>query len=91
MKDFESLFSKDSLEQICSLIDEKSPMLLDIPSFKEKDKNLATSIDQLEQNLPKELKDKFDNVMKLNYQLEEYYLVLAYYLGMKYGKNLEQL
>ena len=41
--------------------------------------------------IPEEQQDKFDEVIRLNYQVEEYYFTLAYFLGMKYGEKISKI
>ena len=57
--------------------------------FREKDKMLTICLEEMDSLLSKELKEKFDNVMKLTYQVEEYYFTLAYLLGSKYREKLK--
>lgn len=52
---------------------------------------LSLCMEGLENELSKENKEKLDKVIKLMYQVEEYYITLAYVLGTKYGKNIEKM
>jgi len=52
---------------------------------------LLLCMERLENELSKENKEKFDKIIKLMYQVEEYYIALAYFLGDKYGKNIEEI
>ena len=52
---------------------------------------LYDTIDELEVILDDKQKEKFNEVMQLFYNTEEYYFALAYSLGVKYGKDLEKL
>ncbi len=76
-----NLFSKENVEEISSIINNKMNLLNDIPEFKMMDSNLAISQEKFENSLTLEQKLNFDNLMKLNYQINDYYFMLAYYLG----------
>lgn len=52
---------------------------------------LSLCMEGFEDELSKENKEKFDKIIKLMYQVEEYYIALAYILGDKYGKNVEKI
>ena len=91
MSSKEELFDTDTVSCINQLVDSKADLLKNQKDFKEKDELLALSLDNFEKELSKEQKEKFDQVIKLMYQVEEYYIVLAYSLGMKYGENLEKM
>ena len=87
MDDLKKLFDEDTVETISTLVEDKMHLLNDIPSFKEKDYTLATETEKLEDSLSKELNDKFNNIMKLHYQIDSYYFTLAYFLGKQHGKH----
>ena len=91
MKSEEELFDKDMVNYITQFVESKEDILKNVKDFKEKDKMLSLSIEALENELSKENKEKLDKVMKLLYQIEEYYITLSYMLGTKYGENLKQL
>ena len=87
----EELFDKDIISHINQFVESKEDILKNVKDFNEKDKMLALSIEDLENEISKEDKEKLDKVMKLMYQIEEYYITLAYMLGTKYGKNVEKI
>ena len=87
----EELFDQDAISSINEFVENKSNLLNEIKDFKEKDKTLSLYMDELEKQLDKESKEKFDQIIKLMYQVEEYYIALAYSLGTKYGENIENL
>lgn len=91
MCDKEELFDKDFMICINDFVESKSRLLNKIPDFKEIEKTLASYMDEFERDLSKEGKDKFDKIIKLMYQTEEYYTALSYTLGIKYGKNIEKI
>ena len=91
MLDFKNLFDKESMEHINDIIESKMFILKNIPDFNEKEKDLYDRMDRLEQSLSSDLEKDFGNIMRLTYQLEDYYFVLAYLLGIKHGKQIEKL
>ena len=60
-----NLFSKENVEEISSIINNKMNLLNDIPEFKMMDSNLAISQEKFENSLTLEQKLNFDNLMKL--------------------------
>ena len=91
MDNFEELFDVDMVESISNLVEDKMKILNQVKDFQEKDKKLSTTMEELDNELPEELKDKFDDVMRLTYQVEEYYFTLAYLLGTKHGGQINKL
>ena len=87
MHNLEKLFNKENLSTISDLIEDKMSCLNQIPEFKEKDKKFATAMENFENSLSEDLRKNFDNVIKLSYQLDEYYFTLAYFLGKKSGEQ----
>ena len=85
------LFDTDTIAYVNQLIESKANLLINEKDFQDKDKMLSLSIEDFENELSKEQKDKFDEIIKLMYQVEEYYIALAYSLGAKYGTNLEKM
>ena len=86
MGDLSNLFDEDTVENISNLVEDKMHLLNDIPAFKEKDHALAIATEKFEGSLSEELNSKFDDVMKLHYQIDSYYFTLAYFLGKQHGK-----
>lgn len=91
MDNFGELFDIDMVESISNLVEDKMKILNQVKDFQEKDKKLSTTMEELDNELPEELKDKFDDVMRLTYQVEEYYFTLAYLLGTKHGGQINKL
>lgn len=87
----EELFDSDMVNYITQFVESKEDILKNIKDFKDKDKMLSLSLEALENELSKDNKEKLDKFVKLMYQIEEYYITLAYILGTKYGKNIEQI
>lgn len=88
MSDIGNFFDKDTIENISNLVENKMPLLNQISAFKEKDKALADITEEFENSLSEDLKNKFDNVMKLHYQIDSYYFALAYFLGLQHGRQV---
>lgn len=91
MDNFEELFDEDVVENISNFIEEKMKLLRNVRDFKEKDQKLSMIMEELENSLPEDLREKFDDVIRLTYQIEEYYFTLAYLLGSKYGGQVNKL
>ena len=81
MINFESLFDKSTVENISNIVEEKMYILNNIKDFHKKDKQFATLLDELKDSLSDEQNNKFDTLMKINYQIDSYYFTLAYFLG----------
>ena len=91
MHDLENLFDKETVENISKLVIDKMPVLNQIADFKQKDKTYADSLENFEDSLSEDLSNEFDNVMKLHYQVLDYYFTLAYFLGVKHGSQIAKL
>ena len=91
MEKFEELFDKEMVENISNLVEDKMKILKEVKDFREKDKKLSACMEELDNLLPEDLQEKFDEVMRLNYQVEDYYFTLAYLLGIKYGEKTSKM
>lgn len=91
MGDLANLFDKETVENISNLIENKMHILNNVPEFKEKDQSLADATEKLEDALSEDLSDQFDDVMRLHYQVEEYYYTLAYFLGKQHAEQITKL
>lgn len=85
------IFDEDTVESISNIVESKMNLLKGIKEFDDKEKKLAMYIEELDNELPESLKEKFDEVMRIIYRLEEYYFTLAYSLGTKYGNSLNKI
>ena len=47
--------------------------------------------EELEKSLSEKQLEEFQEMMKLNYEIEQYYFALSYSLGVKYGEDLQKL
>lgn len=84
-------FENGDYKFITNLINEKIETLKKYKNFNEQYTKLYDTIDELEVILDDNQKEKFNEIMQLFYNTEEYYFALAYSLGVKYGKDLEKL
>ena len=83
MSNFNDLFDNETISNISYLVENKMSLLNSLPDFKEKDKIFAVALERLESSLTDDLRKQFNEVMRLNLQVESYYFALAYYLGTK--------
>lgn len=88
---FEELFDEEIIKRISSFIEEKSDKLLKIQDFKEKDSQFNKLLEEIENNISSDLKDKMDELVRKMYQLESYYFTLAYFIGAKNAQNIKAL
>lgn len=91
MSDLSNIFDEDTVEAISNLVESKMHLLNKVPAFKEKDQNLAIATEDFENALSDELNDKFDDVMRLHYQIDSYYFALAYFLGLQHGEHYKKI
>lgn len=91
MGDLSNLFDENTVEAISNFVEDKMSLLNCVTEFKENDMALATATEKLENALSEDQKVKFDNVMKLHYQIDSYYFTLAYFLGQQHGKQIQKL
>lgn len=86
MKSFGNLFDKETVERISSLVEDKMYVLNNVKDFHKKDEQFALLLDEFEDSLSDELDEKFDDLMRVNYQINSYYFTLAYFLGKQHGE-----
>lgn len=91
MDKFEELFDEEMVENISNLVEDKMRILREVRKFNEIDQKLSNTMEELDSKLSEDLREKFDDVMRLNYQAEDYYFTLAYLLGMKYGEKTSKI
>ena len=84
-------FEDGNYKFITNLINEKINILKKCEDFNKKYTKLYDVMDELEVILDDKQKEKFNELMQLFYDTEEYYLALAYSLGVKYGNDLKNL
>ena len=84
-------FENGDYKFVTNLINDKIEKLKKYNDFNEQYTKLYDVMDELEVLLDDAQKEKFNEIMQLVYNTEEYYFALAYSLGVKYGKDLEKL
>ena len=84
-------FENGDYKFVTNLINDKIDTLKKYKNFNEQYTKLYDTIDELDFILDDRQKEKFNEIMQLFYNTEEYYFALAYSLGVKYGKDLEKI
>ena len=85
------MFENNDYKFISDFVESKLSILRNNKKIKKKTKILSDSMEELEKTLSKEQKEKFDKIIKLFYDTEEYYFAFSYSLGVKYGEDLKNL
>ena len=85
------MFENNDYKFISDFVESKLSILRNNEEFNKKTKILSDSMEELEKTLSKEQKEKFDKIIKLFYDTEEYYFAFSYSLGVKYGEDLRNL
>ena len=85
------IFNNDNYKYISNFVESKIPILRQNEDFNNKYLQQSNLIDNLNQTLSGEQKEKFNLLIKNFYETEEYYFALNYSLGVKYGENLKLL
>ncbi len=91
MEDKVKFFENGDYKLITNLINEKIGDLKKYKNFNEQYLKLYDKIDELQLIFDDNQQKAFNEIIQLFYNIEEYYLALAYSLGIKYGKDLEKL
>ena len=91
MNDKMDFFANGDYRLITNLINDKMEKLKKYKDFNEKYTKLYDTIDEMDGILEDSQKYKFNEIMKLIYETEEYYFALAYSLGVKYGNEIKNL
>ena len=91
MKDFINIFDKDTVQSISSIVENKMYILNNIEDFHNKDLEYATELENLQNSLSIDLNNKLNNLIRISYQIEDYYFTLAYFLGKKHGEQSKDL
>ena len=86
-----SFFENEDYKLVTNLIDKKINILRRIERFNQQYLRFYDVIDEFEIILDNNQKEKFNEINVLFNNLEEYYLALAYSLGVKYGKELDNI
>jgi len=86
-----AIFEQENYQLISKFVETKIPLLRENNRFNEKYLRIAEIVEELEKNLSEEKQKLFHEMIKLNYEIEEYYFALSYSLGIKYGEDLNKL
>ena len=84
-------FENGDYKLIANIIDKKIGILKNVEGFNKQYLRLYDAIDEMQVLLEDKQIEKFDEILKLFYSLEEYYLALAYSLGVKYSNDLKNI
>lgn len=85
------IFDNGNYKYISDFVESKIPILRQNTNFNKKYLEQADLIDNLNQILAGEAKEKFNILINSFYETEEYYFAFCYSLGIKYGKDLKLL
>lgn len=84
-------FDDDNYKYISDFIESKISILRKNEKFNKKYLEQSDLIDDLNQTLSGEQKEKFNALINSFYETEKYYFALSYSLGIKYGEHLKLL
>ena len=85
------IFANNDFKFISDFVEQKMSILKENKNFENESKRLSDAIEELEQTLSKQQKEKLDEIIKLFYKTEEYYFAFSYSLGVKYGEELKKI
>ena len=85
------IFNNGNYKYISNFIESKMHILRKNDEFNEKYLEQSNLIEIFDKTLVGEQKEKFNILIKSFYETEEYYFVLSYSLGVKYGEDLKLL
>ena len=85
------IFKNTDYMHISNFVETKLSRLREIEEYNKIYLENSNLIDELEKTLTDKEKNKFDKLIKSFYELEEYTFAYVYLLGIKFGKNLEDL
>ncbi len=85
------IFNNEDYKLISEMIEKRIPDLRKKEDFNKKYLRLTDLMEELEKTLSKEQKEKFNEIVNLFYETEAYYFAFSYSLGVKNGKDLENI
>lgn len=85
------IFEEDNYKIVSNFIEQKIPTLRQNRNFNQKYEELNSKIEEMSSTLQGEQKETFDEIVRLFYETEEYYFMLSYSLGVKYGEDLSKI
>lgn len=84
-------FKNDDYIYISNYIESKISELRGIDKFNINYLKNIELIEEIENNLLEKQRNKFEELIKTFYELEEYYFAFAYLLGIKSARDIENL
>ena len=75
------IFNNEEYKLISEMVEKKIPELRKNEDFNKKYLRLTDAMEELEKTLSKEQKEKFNEIVNLFYETEEYYFAFSFYLG----------
>lgn len=91
MKKELNFFKSTDYKYISNFIENKINELRKIEEYNNLDQKNISLANKLEESLNEDQKNTFEEYLKTIYELEEFYFAFAYSIGVKYGKDLENL
>ena len=85
------IFNNEDYKFISNFIEDKIHILKENENFQKDYLRLTDAIEELEQTLSPEQKNRLNEILQLFYKTEEFYLAFSYSLGVKYGTDLKSL
>ena len=85
------IFQNDDYLYISNFVEDKLPELRKIDKYNKIYLENSSLIEELDSLLQEEEKQIFNNIIKTNSELENYYFAYAILLGAKYSKKIENL
>jgi len=85
------IFNNEEYKLISEMVEKKIPTLRKKEDFNKKYLRLTEAMEELENTLSKDQKEKFNEIVNLFYETEAYYFAFSYSLGVKYGEDLESI
>ena len=84
-------FENGDYKFVTNLINERMEKLKECEDFNNKYQKLYDLMDDIELLFDDKQKEKFNEIVKLFYETEEYYFAFSYSLGIKYGEDLKKI
>lgn len=85
------IFQNDDYLYISNFVEDKLSELRKIDKYNKTYLENSSLIEELDTLLQGEEKQKMNEIIKNNYELENYYFAYAFLLGAKYSKKIENL
>ena len=85
------IFNNNDYKFISDFIEQKSSILKENNNFRANNFKLTDTMEEFDKTLSEKQKESFNEIVELFYKIEEYYFAFSYSLGVKYGKDLNNL